>query len=57
MALNDWQDGAGGGTPLTAARLNERDAAIVSLQSAISDLVDDVAALEGRVAALETPEA
>ncbi|MGO3325313.1 hypothetical protein [Gordonia sp. (in: high G+C Gram-positive bacteria)] len=29
MALNDWQDGAVGGTPLTAARLNERDTAIV----------------------------
>lgn len=29
MALEDWQDGAGGGTPLSAERLNERDEAIV----------------------------
>ena len=29
MALNDWEDGAEGGTPLSAARLNERDTAIV----------------------------
>lgn len=32
MALNDWQDGPEGGTPLSAARLNERDAAIVAAQ-------------------------
>lgn len=25
MALQDWQDGVFGGTPLTAARLNDRD--------------------------------
>lgn len=29
MALNDWQNGASGGTPLSADRLNERDTAIV----------------------------
>lgn len=33
MALNDWQDGAEGGTPINAARLNERDAAIVAAQN------------------------
>lgn len=32
MALNDWQDGPEGGTPLSAARLNERDAAIIAAQ-------------------------
>lgn len=30
MALGDWVDGAAGGTPLSAARLNERDTAIVA---------------------------
>lgn len=43
MALNDWQDGAGGGTPVTAARLNERDAAIVAAQSAADDAASDAA--------------
>ncbi|MCF8610059.1 hypothetical protein L5G28_07770 [Gordonia sp. HY285] len=33
MALNDWQDGTEGGTPLSAERLNERDAAIESAAS------------------------
>ncbi len=46
MALNDWADGAGGGTPLSAARLNERDAAIVALQQAVADLTGRVEVLE-----------
>lgn len=37
MALGDWQDGEAGGTPLSAARLNERDTEIQSAQSAASD--------------------
>ncbi|TCN51795.1 hypothetical protein EV641_109186 [Rhodococcus sp. SMB37] len=36
MALNDWQNGQAGGTPLSAERLNERDAAIVAAQSAVT---------------------
>lgn len=38
MALNDWADGEAGGTPLSAERLNERDAAIVALQAALTAL-------------------
>lgn len=34
MALGDWKDGKDGKTPLSAARLNERDQAIQALQSA-----------------------
>jgi hypothetical protein len=33
MALGDWEDGIDGGTPLSAERLNERDAAIEAAQA------------------------
>lgn len=40
MALNDWQDGVAGGTPLSAARLNERDQAILDLESVVEGKAD-----------------
>ena len=58
--LEDWKDGADGGTPLTAERLNERDQAIKQLQTdvagkaktkhshAVGDVTGLQAALDGK---------
>ena len=55
MALNDWEDGEAGGTPLSAERLNERDAAITALQTALEGKADTSVTdgFETRIAALE----
>lgn len=59
-----WADGAAGGTPITAAELNRIEAAGAAKAAKGdkgdqgepgADLTAELAALEARVAALETP--
>lgn len=41
-----WVDGAGGGTPITAAELNRLEQAIADLSDVLDDIVERVETLE-----------
>ncbi|AOE45015.1 hypothetical protein SEA_ZIRINKA_13 [Gordonia phage Zirinka] len=48
-----WANGAGGGTPITAAELNRIEQGVDVAHDEISDMQDVISGLADRIAALE----
>ncbi|QFP96800.1 hypothetical protein SEA_MCKLOVIN_14 [Gordonia phage Mcklovin] len=48
-----WANGAGGGTPITAAELNRIEQGVDGAHDEIGDMQDVIAGLADRIAALE----
>ncbi|QYC54571.1 hypothetical protein PP488_gp13 [Gordonia phage Agueybana] len=48
-----WANGAGGGTPITAAELNRIEQGVDGAHDEISDMQDVISGLADRIASLE----